>query len=75
MSDTIENGKAYAIQILVANELGLTNRGVDFAKLHLKNKLFPLQFSQLEIAAKEAVEKIQQAKMESKAQELAVKYL
>jgi hypothetical protein len=48
-------GTSYAIQILVANELGLTHRGVDFAKLQLQGKLFPLQFSQLELAANYAV--------------------
>ena len=74
-NDYIENGKAFAIQVLVANELGLTNRCVDYAKLYMNGKLFPMQYSQLQNAAIEAVQKIQDAKLESKAQELAIKYL
>jgi hypothetical protein len=67
-------GTSYAIQILVANELGLTHRGVDFAKLQMQGKLFPLQFSQLELAANYAVEQIQKNNKIKDAELLVEKY-
>ena len=75
MSNKIPYGKCRAIQILVAEELGLKPEYVPFAKMYLEGKLSPMQFGRMEIAGRKATMEINDKGLEEKALELSKKYL
>lgn len=71
----ISIGKASAIRILVADELGLNPEFVPFAKMYMDGKLYQTQFGRLEKAGNEANELINKAGLQSEAMKLSNKYL
>ena len=75
MSDKIPYGKCRAIQILVADELGIKTEFVPFAKMYLEGTLAPMQFGRMEIAGWKATMEINEKGLEEKALELSKKYL
>lgn len=70
----IPYGKARAIQLLVANELGIISEYVAFAELYMEGKLFETQFARMEIAAWKAVMEINEKGLTAEATLLAENY-
>lgn len=75
-NEMIPNGKAYAIQILVANELKLNPPYLLFAEMYMKNELHPSSYLYLEKGASEAVKLINDNGLNDMAMKIATeKYL
>jgi len=74
MEQKINLGKASAVRILVAEELGLNPEYVPLANEYIVGKLFPLQYGMLEKGGIQAVELINNAGLTDKASELAQRY-
>lgn len=75
MEQNITLGKASAIRILVANELGLNPEFVSFAEMYMDGKLYVTQFGRLEKAGNEANELINKAGLQNRAIELSKRFL
>lgn len=71
----IQNLKAQAVRILIAEELGLNPEHVTFAKLAMDDKLYVMQYGRLEAAGQDAVKKIHAAGMVEQAIKLQDKYI
>lgn len=75
MEVTIPNGKAYAIRIKVAEELGLNPEYTTLADMYLQGSLFVSMYGRLELAAKQALKLITDSGLEKEAYVLCEKYL
>lgn len=67
-------GKASAIRILVADELGLNPSNVHLAKMYLDGEMHPIQSLNLERSGNDAAEMVCYAGLECQAIHLAEKY-
>lgn len=75
MSKNIELGKAHAVRILVARDLGLNPIFEILGEMYIKGELHPIQYGNLEKGGIDAVEKIQKANKVKEALIIQEKYI
>jgi len=74
MENNISLGKASAVRIIIADELGLNPPYLAFAKMYMTGELYVTQYGRLEIGGIEANKLINEAGLTEKATELAQQF-